>query len=423
MVPPVMPAPTTVTLRRISDLPFGCLVWATGAWTGGGPASNLQPPTSRSSHRLQLFDDGVRDLRGAHGRRVVRRGLHVVGHPLPLGDDGGQGGLQAVAGLHLADVAEHHHAGEHHRHRVHLVHAGVLGGAAVDRLEHRYVVAQVRAGGAPQPADQPRTEVGQDVAVEVGQDQHVVQLRLLHQLHRHVIHQPLLVGDIGILFGDAAGDGEEEAVRELHDVVLGHRRHRLAPEPPRVLEGEADDALAAELRDDLEGEAGVLPDPAQAGGVRDLRDLRDRRVALLELDARVEVLGVLPHDHEIDVLVAGAHARVVLGGAQAGVEVQHLAQGDVDGAEAAAARRRDRTLDGDLVPADRLQDFVGGDGAVLLGGADAGLPDVPVELDAGGLEDADCGFGDLGAGAVARYEGDAMGHAVFFSLGRGWPRI
>ena len=65
----------------------------------------------------------------------------------------------------------------------------------------------------------------------------------------------------------------------------------------------------------------------------------------------------------------------------------------------------------------------GEDGAVLLGGADAGLLDVPVELDAGSFEDADCGFGDLGAGAVAGYEGDAMGHAVFFSLGRGWPRL
>ena len=34
--------------------------------------------------------------------------------------------------------------------------------------------------------------------------------------------------------------------------------------------------------------------------------------ALLELDPGVEVLGVLAHDDEVDVVVAGAHARVAL---------------------------------------------------------------------------------------------------------------
>ena len=53
----------------------------------------------------------------------------------------------------------------------------------------------VRAGGDAQPADQPGAQVAEDVAVQVRQDDHVVQLRLLHELHAHVVDQPLDVSD------------------------------------------------------------------------------------------------------------------------------------------------------------------------------------------------------------------------------------
>jgi len=43
------------------------------------------------------------------------------------------------------------------------------------------------------------------------------------------------------------------------------------------------------------------------------------------------------------------------------------------------------------------------------------------ELEAGGLRGASSGSSDLRAGAVCRYEGDPVGHALFF--GWGWPRL
>ena len=119
---------------------------------------------------------------------------------------------------------------------------------------------------------------------------------------------------------------------------------------------------------------------------------------------------VLADDDEVDVLVARADARVALGGAEAGVEVEHLAEGDVNGAEAAAAGCGDRPLDGDLVLADRVEDLFGEDGAVLLGGVEAGFAVVPVEVDACGLQDADRRIHDLGADAVAGDDGDAVSH-------------
>ena len=68
-------------------------------------------------------------------------------------------------------------------------------------------------------------------------------------------------------------------------------------------------------------------------------------LALLELDAGVEVLGVLADDDQVDVLVVAAHAGVALARPHAGVQVERLPQQHVDAAEARADRRGDRGLE------------------------------------------------------------------------------
>ena len=60
--------------------------------------------------------------------------------------------------------------------------------------------------------------------------------------------------------------------------------------------------------------------------------------ALLVLDPGVEVLGVLADDDQVDVVEARADARVRLARPHLRVQVELLAQADVDRAEAAADR-------------------------------------------------------------------------------------
>ena len=66
------------------------------------------------------------------------------------------------------------------------------------------VVADVGARGDAEAADEARAEVGQDVAVEVGQHEHVVELGLLHELHAHVVDDAVLELDVGVLLGHLA---------------------------------------------------------------------------------------------------------------------------------------------------------------------------------------------------------------------------
>ena len=67
-------------------------------------------------------------------------------------------------------------------------------------------VAEVRARGDAEPADQPGAEIGDDVAVEVGQHHHVVLLGPLDELHAEVVRDPVLELDLGIARRRPRGD-------------------------------------------------------------------------------------------------------------------------------------------------------------------------------------------------------------------------
>jgi hypothetical protein len=281
----------------------------------------------------------------------------------------------------------------------------------VGRLEDRHRLAEVRAGSHSEPADQPGADVRDDVPVEVRQHEHVVLLGALHELHRHVVHDPVVELDVRVLRGDGAGGVEEEAVRVLHDVRLVHRRELAAAVLADVVEGELDHPPRAGDRDRLDRDAGVAV--RQLGAVRldPVHQLLRVGGAFLELDARVQILGVLANDDDVDVLEERADARVALARADLRVEVERLPQPDVDGAEALADRSRDGALEGHPVPADRVERrgrkrIV----VVLVHDLGAGRLHVPVEIDATRLEDAARGLRELRACAVPGDEGHLVRH-------------
>src|SRR5581483_9404452 len=123
---------------------------------------------------------------------------------------------------------------------------------------------------------------------------------------------------------------------ELHDVRLVDGRDLPAAVLARPLERELEDAPRTCDGDRLDRDPGVAP--AQRAALRlDPRDqlLRVGR-ALLVLDARVEILGVLAHDHEVDVAETRANTRVRLARADLRVHVEGLPEPDVHRPEASA---------------------------------------------------------------------------------------
>ncbi len=130
----------------------------------------------------------------------------------------------------------------------------------------------------------------------------------------------------------------------------------------------------------------------------------------LVLQARVQVLGVLADDHQVHAVVPGLHRRNVPDRPQVDEQVERLAQPDVDAGESAADRRRHRSLQGDLVTADRIEQLRRQRVAVLLEREHAGQVRFPLGLETGAVENPDNGRRDLGADAVAGNERDGVGH-------------
>src|SRR5262249_61140820 len=96
--------------------------------------------------------------------------------------------------------------------------------------------------------------------------------------------------------------------------------------------------------------------------------------------------------------------------AKTGVELELVAERDVHRAKPGTDRRRDRTLEGDSVLFDRLERLPRERRARFLHHVDAGLADVPVQIDTRRLEHALRRLRELRPGPVSWNEGEAVGH-------------
>ena len=190
-----------------------------------------------------------------------------------------------------------------------------------------------------------------------------------------------------------------------------HGRHLAPAVRARVIEGELDDATRSLDGDGLERDARVAVREPRAVALDPLDQLLGLRGALLVLDPRVEVLGVLAHDDEVDVLKARAHSGVGLARPHLPEQVERFAEAHVDRAEADPYRSRDRPLERDPVAPDRLERLLRQRvAAKTLHDRLAGALDIPVERDSGGLEHAARRLGQFRPGSVAWNESHAVGH-------------
>ncbi len=143
------------------------------------------------------------------------------------------------------------------------------------------------------------------------------------------------------------------------------------------------------------------------------------------LDPRVNILRIFAVDDHIDLLGAlhrAGNAAKIAHGTEADVEIEHLPQGDVQGANPPADRRRQRSLDPHEKSPERLDGVIRQPGIELLEALSAGENFHPGDLSFpaighfnGRIEDTLAGPPDIRAGAVAFDEWDdgMIGHDQF----------
>ena len=153
---------------------------------------------------------------------------------------------------------------------------------------------------------------------------------VLDRVADRAVHQPLGARVADRLDADA----------DLHVVASSARRR--ASRIPAAFASRAEANLRELLRKFLLEEIEHLLRFRRAGGV---------------LDAGVDVFGVLAEDHHVDflrMLHRRGHALEILHRPQADEEIEHLPQRDIERADAAADRRRQRSFDADEIFAERL---------------------------------------------------------------------
>ncbi len=145
--------------------------------------------------------------------------------------------------------------------------------------------------------------------------------------------------------------------------------------------------------------------------VQEIDEFFHFRRAGAPFDSGVHVFGVLAEDHDVHALGIAhgrGHAGEITHRAHAGVEIEHLAQGDVQRANAAADRSGERTFDGDAEIANRVDGVLRQPFLELVISFFAGENFQPFDFAFaavgffdGGIEHAPRSLPDVAAGAVA----------------------
>src|SRR5208337_1500651 len=213
-------------------------------------------------------------------------------------------------------MAQHQNSGAKHCRWIGHIFAGDIGCRAVHCFEHGALVSEICAGNQTESTNKRRAQVGDDVAIEVFQQQHVVLVRVHHQLHTGVVHNVLAVSNLRIFSGDIARAADEQPVRELHDIGFVNSVDLLTLEAACIFKRKAGDAGRGLLSDDLQTFNHAGND--------------------LVLDARVQAFGIFSNDDEVNPRVTGGNAGKIDDGTEVGEQLELLTQRDVDAGEAAA---------------------------------------------------------------------------------------
>jgi hypothetical protein len=281
------------------------------------------------------------------------------------------------------NVSQHHSGGQDQSGRVGLVLAlDVKTDVTASRLEDGDVAAHVASGDDSGSSNETSTDVGENTSVQVGHDHDVELLWPRDTLHGGVVDNHVVGLKGRVVLADPLDGVAEETIGKLHDVGLVDAGDLLAVVGERKGEGELGNALRLLAGDDLER----------------LDDAADRLV----LETRVLALGVLTDDAEVDVLVARLVAGDVLEQDDGGVDVELLAEGDVEGAVTRALDGRvEDTLETELVAlegSNRLAEELLGVDATSLDTRDVDL--LPLNGDIVCLEDLLDRLGDLSTDTV-----------------------
>src|SRR5258706_16157530 len=120
----------------------------------------------------------------------------------------------------------------------------------MNSLEHRARIADIRRTCQANRSRYLGSNIGENVTIQVGQNNHIESLRRISELGRADINYPCLISDIRIFLRNLIEDPVKQAIRQLHDIVFHEAGNLLAVMAARILKGVTNDLLTARTTDE-----------------------------------------------------------------------------------------------------------------------------------------------------------------------------
>ena len=168
----------------------------------------------------------------------------------------------------------------------------------------------------------------------------------------------------------------------------------------------ADDFFPAMRLGVLEGKFGDTRRSLLGDDLQALHDARDDFM----FDAGIKPFGILAHDHQVDVLITRFDPGQILDRPQIGIEIESLAQLDIDAAKSFAHRRRHRPFESDLGLVERIHQRPRDGRPMFFQSLGAGQMGIPINFCAGGFDDFQCRLDYFGTDPIARNQRNFMRH-------------
>ena len=176
----------------------------------------------------------------------------------------------------------------------------------------------------------------------------------------------------------------------------------------RILERISNNILRGSNRNRLEGNAGVGANSARILFRAKVDQLPSAFGAFLELDASIQILGILADNHQVNIVVMTPSTGKRNDGAQANIKAERLAKRNVHATKTSANGSRDWPLDGDFVALDSLNGGIRKRGALGFEAMRACPSNLPIDFRTTGLDNALHSGRSLNADSITGNQGHRM---------------
>src|SRR5262249_42807062 len=146
--------------------------------------------------------------------------------------------MNTLCSLDLAQVAQHFQCWKEQRQWVGAIFADAFARPAVNGLVDGRVFPVVDSRGCADPADESRSQIAKQVAVEIAGNKYVELFRFRDQLHTAVIDDDLLGLELRKLLGGLTETLEEQAVCQFQDIGFVNAMNRTPLLLPSQIESE-----------------------------------------------------------------------------------------------------------------------------------------------------------------------------------------